>query len=297
MALRLVLTLLLIAFASIAFARDRIVAVQSISIPPYEEAVKGFSDVCPSPPFRILLSNTTRAAFTGRITPKNTDLILAVGLDALKALEDIHDIPIVYVMLLCPECVRSEKENVTGVNMSPSIAVQLQKIREILPEIRNIGVVFDPAQSGPYLKDAMVSARAMELEILAEPVATVRDVPSRLLSIRDRVELIWMVPDVTVMTPQTIEYFLLFSLENRKPLVAFSEKYLQVGAFMAFGLDPEDMGRQAGEMANLILAGTRPDKIPVQEARKVSVTVSRNIAKKFGIRLGEALSKTVEIVE
>lgn len=297
MTLRLVLTLLIIALASVASARDRIVVVQSISIPPYEEAVKGFSDVCPAPLSRLLLTDTNKATLAGRITRKNTDLILAVGLDALKALETIHDIPIVYVMLLCPECGFAGKENVTGVNMSPPIGVQLQKIREILPEIRHVGVVFDPDRNGRFVQESMAAARSLGLEILAEPVTTAREVPGMLLKIRDQVELIWMVPDVTVMTPQTIEFFILFSLQNRIPLAAFSEKYLQMGAFMAFGLDPEDMGRQAGELANLILSGTHPGKIPVQKARTVSVTVNRTMAKKFGIQLDEALPKIVEIVE
>lgn len=297
MAIRLILTLLIIAISSIASARDRIVVVQSISIPPYEEAVKGFSGVCPAPLSRIFLTDTNNVSLSGRIERKNTDLILAVGLDALKALEVVHDIPIVYVMLLCPECEFANKDNVTGINMSPPIGVQLQKIREILPEIRHVGVVFDPEQTGQFIQESKAAGRSLEMEILAEPVTSAREVPSKLLGIRDRAELIWMVPDVTVVTPQTNEFFIMFSMENKIPLVAFSEKYLQMGAFMAFGLDPEDMGRQAGEMANLILSGTHPGKIPVQEARTVSVTVNRTMAKKFGIRLDEALSKTVEIVE
>jgi putative tryptophan/tyrosine transport system substrate-binding protein len=297
MVLRLILTLLLLTIASVASARDRIVAVQSISIPPYEEAVTGFSEVCPISLSRIFLTDTDKATLANRIARKDTDLILAVGLDALKALEGIHDVPIVYVMSLCPECGFAGRENVTGVNMSPSVAVQFQKIREILPEIRHVGVVFDPAQTGRYIQDATASAQSLGMEILAGPVTTARTVPSKLLSIRDRVELIWMVPDVTVMTSQTIEYFILFSMENRIPLVAFSEKYLRMGVFMAFGLDPVDMGRQAGEMANLILSGTDPGKISIQDARTVSVTVNRTMAKKFGIRLDDALLNTVGIVE
>lgn len=297
MAFRLTLTLLLITIAFTASARERIVAVQSISIPPYEEAVKGFSDVCPSPLTRVFLTDTKKRDIASRITRKNTDLILAVGLDAAKALEAIHDIPIVYVMLFCPECEFASKENVTGVNMNPSVGVQLRKIREILPEIRRIGAVYDPNRNGSFIQESTAMARSLKLEILAEPVVSAREVPSKLLGIRDRVELIWMVPDITVMTPQTIEFFILFSMENKIPLAAFSEKYLHMGAFMAFGLDPEDMGRQAGEMANLILSGTAPENIPVQDARMVSVTVNRTMAKKFGIRIDGALLKKVEIVE
>ena len=298
MAFRLILTLLLVVLSSVASARDRIVVVQSGSQPPYEEAVEGFAEVCVQPQSRIILSDTNKAVLAGLISRESPDLILAVGLlDASKALERIHDIPIVYVMVLDLEGEFADRVNVTGVNMRPSIGVQLQNIRKVLSNIRNVGVVFDPDRNGLYIQEAVKMASSLGLEILVEPVTTARVVPSKLLDIRDRVDLIWMIFDATVMKPQTLEYFILFSLENRIPLVAFSEKYIQMGAFMAFELDPKDMGRQAGEMANQILAGKQPGEIPVQEARTVSVTVNRTVAKKFGIRLDDALSETVEIVE
>ena len=288
---RFILVLLIICLPSIASARDRIVGVQSISIPPYEAAVKGFSSVCSAPMDRLLLSGTGQPPLNDQIISLKPDLILAVGLDAFKALDSIRDIPIVYVMLICPKCDIKGRTNITGVNMSPSAEVQLRKIREILPGIRTVGVLFNPAQSGQFIENARAEAGSLKLDLLAEPIDAVREVPSTLLTLRDRAELIWMIPDITVVTPQTMEVFILFSLENKIPLAVFSEKYLDTGAFMAFGLSAEDMGRQAGEMANRILSGTRPDKLPAEDARSVSVTVNGTMAKKFGIRIDKTLLK------
>jgi ABC-type uncharacterized transport system substrate-binding protein len=57
------------------------------------------------------------------------------------------------------------------------------------------------------------------------------------------------------------------------------------------------MGRQAGDMANLILTGKSPCEVPVQNARKVTVTVNRTLAKKFGVRIDETMLETVKFVE
>lgn len=232
-----------------------------------------------------------------QIRQMEPELILAVGLDALNALADIEDIPIVFAMLLCSQCEPTLRENVTGVNMTPSVDVQLGRIHDLLPEVRSIGVVFNPENIGVLVENASTAAAPLGIDILAEPVSTAREVPTKLAGIRDRVQMIWMLPDITVMTRQTVEFFLLFSVENRIPLIAFSEKYVDMGAFMAFGLDPKDMGRQAGEMANEILSGKSPGDMPIQEARSVSVSVSRTLTEKLGILLNETQLETVNFVE
>jgi len=295
--LLLVLMLLMICLPSAALGRGRIVSVQSISISPYGEAIDGFSEVCTLPLDRLLMSDSKSASLEDRIRRLEPELILAVGLDALKALDGIHDIPIVFVMLLCTECESGGRANITGVNMTPSVSAQLGRVREILPDVRDIGVVFNPEKTGQLVEKASTAAEALGIDILAVPVTSAREVPVKLESVRDQAETIWMIPDMTVMTRQTVEFFLLYSMENKIPLIAFSEKYVDMGAFMAFGLDPKDMGRQAGEMANAILSGMLPAEVPVQEARKVSVTVNRTLAKKFGIQLNENQLEAVKIVE
>lgn len=272
-------------------------SVQSISISPYEEAIEGFTSVCSLPMDHFLTSDKYSVPLAERIRRAEPELILAVGLDALNALDEIQEIPIVFVMLLCPECDSTPRENVTGVNMTPSVGIQLGKIHDMLPDVHSIGVVFNPEKTGWLVENASKAADSMGIDILEAPVASAREVPTKLAGIRDRAQLIWMLPDVTVMTRQTIEFFLLFSMENRIPLIAFSEKYVDIGAFMAFGLDPKDMGRQAGEMANMILSGKPACDLPVQEARKVSVTVNRALAEKFGVLLNESQLGTVKLVE
>lgn len=295
--MRLMLVLLIAVIPFSAFARGRIVSVQSISISPYEEAIDGFASVCSLPMDRFLTSDKHPVPLVDRIRRAEPELILAVGLDALGALEDIRDIPIVFVMMLCPECDLTARANVTGVNMSASADVQIGRIRDMLPDVRSLGVVYSPENTGPFVESASAAAGPLGIDILGAPVADVREVPTKLTGLKDRAEMIWMLPDVTVVTRQTVEFFLIFSMENRIPLIAFSEKYVDMGALMAFGLDPGDMGRQAGEMASRILSGISPANVPVQEARSVTVIVKRSLAEKFGIRINEARLEAVKFVD
>ena len=108
---------------------------------------------------------------------------------------------------------------------------------------------------------------------------------------KEKIDVFWMLPDITVITPETVEFLLLFSFKNRIPLLAFSEKYLELGAFMSTGIDPFDMGAQAGEMANKILSGRQIKNVHQVLARKVVVSTNLMIAGKLGINL--SIAKTL----
>jgi ABC-type uncharacterized transport system substrate-binding protein len=46
-----------------------------------------------------------------------------------------------------------------------------------------------------------------------------------------------------------------------------------------------DLGKQAGEMANKVLDGTRVSELPDSEARKAILRINWKVAKKLGINL------------
>ena len=98
-----------------------------------------------------------------------------------------------------------------------------------------------------------------------------------------------MLPDITVITPQTVEFLLLFSLENTIPLLAFSEKYVDLGAFMSTDIDAFDMGRQAGEIANRILSGVDLRSVQHVGARRLVVSTNLMVARKLGITVDVAM--------
>jgi putative ABC transport system substrate-binding protein len=98
-----------------------------------------------------------------------------------------------------------------------------------------------------------------------------------------------MLPDITVITPQTVEFLVLFSLENAVPLLAFSEKYVELGAFMSTGIDAFDMGRQAGEIATKILSGADVRSVRHVGARRLVVSTNLMVARKLGITLDMAM--------
>jgi len=110
------------------------------------------------------------------------------------------------------------------------------------------------------------------------------------MEMKGDIDVFWMLPDVTVMTPETVEFLVLFSLKYRIPLLAPSEKWLDLGAFLSTGIDAFDMGAQAGDMANKILSGRHVKNVQQALARKYVVSTNLMIAGKLGIGLNLAMT-------
>lgn len=109
------------------------------------------------------------------------------------------------------------------------------------------------------------------------------------MDMKEKIDAFWMLPDITVITPETVKFLLLFSFENNIPLLAFSEKYVEAGAFMSTGIDAFYMGHQAGEMANKILSGRVVKDVQQVYARKLIVSTNLMIARKLGVNLNIAM--------
>ena len=270
-------------FFTPAAAGQKVLALQSVAIAPYEEAVRGFERVYGSEVKRLFVSEQKEKDVLREIQAIKPDMVLAVGRDALLIARRLRDIPVVYCMVLNPLALLAAETNISGVSMNLAPGKQLPELLKILPDTHDIALLYDPARTGAFVQELREAAALAGVRLNAMEVHQPQEVPRRLNNIRDRADLFWMLPDVTVIAPETVEAILLFSLENKIPILTFSEKYLERGAMLSIGIDPFDIGRQAGELAQMIFSGG--EHLQHGEARKALVAVNEKIARKLGIRI------------
>ncbi|MDL1980180.1 MAG: ABC transporter substrate-binding protein [Deltaproteobacteria bacterium] len=284
-------------FYGLAKAEHKIIAVQSVRIKPYEKTIEGFKSVTGSEIKRIVISELNDANIIKTIHSFKPDIVLAIGMGALQVVKEIKDIPVVYMMVLNPTSIISGEKNIFGVSMSIPPEKQLNLLLNVLPHVKNIGLLYDPDRTGYIVKNAMIAARKMNINLIAKEIQNSRDVPSELLGMRKNIDVFWMLPDLTLITPETIEFLLLFSLENKIPVLAFSDKYVELGALMSISIEPFDIGRQAGEIANAILSGRDLENIKKVDARKSLISINTNIARKLEIDISNNIIKEARIIK
>ena len=277
-------------FHGLAEAGHEIVVVQSAYVKPFEEAIKGFERSCDANLERIIISESQGVDVVREIKLKRPDMVLAVGVDALSEVKRIKDIPIVYLMVLNPQFALSGEENITGVSMNIPPNRQLQALLQALPRTKRVGLLYDPKNTGYLVEEARQAAGEMGIMLTAREIHHARDVATSAMEMKGDIDVFWMLPDLTVMTPETVEFLLLFSLKYQIPLLAFSEKWLDLGAFVSTGIDAFDMGAQAGDMANKILSGRQVKNVQQALARKYVVSTNLMIAGKLGIGLNLAMT-------
>lgn len=277
-----VIMLFILLFHSYSFGFE-IVTVQNIDIKPYNDAYHGFKNTCGCDPEQLVISELQGLDITREIRNLDPDLIIAIGITALKKIKDIKETPIVYLMVLDPDPVLSANTNITGVNIYIPPEKQLFHIQNIIPHISNIGLVYDPAINGNFVKKALHAAMKANIELTAKKISNAKEFPKLLKSMEDDIDAFWMLPDLTAFTPETTEYLFLSSIENNIPVITFSDKYLDMGALISFNIDAYDMGKQAYEISDKILKGAKISKLEKTFARKANIEINQRTAKKLGI--------------
>jgi putative ABC transport system substrate-binding protein len=277
-----VYTIVFLSYFHPACAQD-VLVVQNYRAKPYTEALQGFKSACRAKTGELILSETNGEDVLEEIRRRKPDLILTIGMDALLQAKKIKGIPILYLMVLHPETALKGEMDITGVSMVLPPEKQLSLLHRFLPGVKKIGMVYCPKNTGHLVARASHAAARMGLEVKALGTRRPEDFPELLKSLKGNVDAYWMLPDSMVITPETVEYLLLFSIRNRVPIITFSEKYLKMGALMSLEVNSFKMGKQAGEMAVKILSGTSVSELKGLEATDANPAINSVIAGKMGI--------------
>lgn len=262
--------------ASPAAARD-VLVVQSVRSALYDEAVKGFRSACPADGGTLVLADYADPELARVIREERPRLIVAVGDGALASLRGTHRAPVVSLMALGLPVRPAESGNVTGVALFAKPDHYLALFRRL--RARRVGLVYDPAHTGWYVKLARAAARQYGVELVTREVGDPREAMAQLATLKEAVDALWVIPDTTAVTTQTLEAFFLFGQRQSLPVVSFSAAHLKLGALAAVEADRLELGRQAGEVARELLRGTPAAELPVAFPRRVSVRINEAVGK------------------
>jgi len=279
-----------------AVTAQDIIVLNSLNIQPYNATLEGFKSNCNSNIIEYTLSDSEVSNIPDEIHSRKPELVLTIGLRALILAKSIHDVPIVYSMVSNPKPLISRRTNITGVSMDISANKQLSAFINGIPGIKSIGIIYDPNRSSELFREASDAASSLGIIVNSQAVQDPREVPEAIKIMMDNIDAFWMLPDATVINPESLKYLFLASIKNNIPVLTFSEKYVAKGAMMSLNIDATDIGQQACEMAKKILQGMQIKEIPQSPPRKASISVNLKVAEKMGLIIDkEILQKSQKI--
>jgi putative ABC transport system substrate-binding protein len=299
MSLFLIITSLLLLFLSSPSFSDAFEAavLKSADIKPYEDVLEGFKRSCDCNESVFLLSEIRNRDIQNTILRKNPDVILTIGIEAFKYAKKIKDIPVIYTMIPFHHFHITGQKKISGVCMFIQPERQIDTILEVFPDTKRIGLIYDPGNTEEFVHEALGTAKSKKIKLVAIKTFKAKDVPSIIESMKDKIDVFWMLPDTTIVNSETIDAILLFSFRNKIPTFTFSKKYVEMGATAALGIDPSDMGIQAGEIAKkLFTEGTAQGHI-LSHPRKRVLIINQKIAKKLGLKIREEILRKADVYE
>jgi len=130
------------------------------------------------------------------------------------------------------------------------------------------------------------AAREAGFILVAEPVRTLRDLPSALKKVLSKSDILWAEVDPLIYSdPRTAQNILLATLKHKKPFMAFSSSFVEAGALFALENDYYNTGAQTGRIASEILSGKDPGNIPVEFSKDHKLVINHNTARFLGIKI------------
>ncbi|WP_339136642.1 MAG: ABC transporter substrate binding protein [Candidatus Electrothrix sp. GW3-4] len=246
---------------------------------------QGLKSIQPNQMTEIVITKGNEGDSANTIQSIHPDLILALGSKALEVALQTPDIPIVHLLVIHPVTSIDKSRPVSGVSLSVPPKVQLDEMSRSFPKVKRVGLVYDPKRSSKIIEQ-LQSARP-DLEFIALATENIAEVPDLIHSLQGKVDLLWMLPDLTTTNKITIQSYVLFSIRNKIPLLTFSQKLLKHGATIAVTFDKNEMARQAAALAlDMLLHRVRADQTALV-APPVQTKVNYKIAAKLGISIAE----------
>jgi ABC-type uncharacterized transport system substrate-binding protein len=220
------------------------------------------------------------------------DLVLAVGGPAAqRARESERSVPVVFCMAMASE----NNLSYGGVVLDISLADYVNQIRRALPNIRNVGFIYNPASSPVLVREARVLEGKGDLAIF--PAASPADVDRIMLNFKQKENCLFLWPDSVIFPVNSIGLFLKDAFEKNVPVVGVSPSFVKAGAVAAFFPDYGNNGELAAAMALKALAGQPIEKLPVQSTSKVRASFNLPMARHLNIQVDDdVLASAVDVV-
>ena len=235
------------------------------------------------------------------------DVILAAGTPSVFPARDAAgNIPVVFVATFDPVAtglvasLARPGGNVTGMTTISSdlVAKRVQLIKELFPGITRVALlVREASPTAPhYIEETRSAAKKLGLDV---QVLTERD-PSDFekLFVAARASEALVVGDDTEFTAYRTQMAEL-AVRNRLPTIHGLREMVDAGGLIAYGASFHDLYRRAAShVKKIIMHGTTPGEIPVEQPSKFELVVNMRTAQALGLNMPPTLlARADEVIE
>jgi len=215
-----------------------------------------------------------------------------------------REIPIVFSAVTDPLAaglVKSNEEpggNVTGVSDLTPIADHVALIKELVPNVKSVGFIFNPGEANSVVLLDLFKKEAEKqgLSVVEAPANKSADVQAAARSLVGKAEAMYVPTDNTIVS--ALEALVGVANDNDLPLISGDTDSVERGALASVGFNYYELGKDTAEVVVKVLKGENPGAIPVTFASGTDLVVNRKAAEAMGVELPQAIvDRATKVIE
>jgi putative ABC transport system substrate-binding protein len=236
--------------------------------------------------------------FAAELTRLNVDAIFAISSAAVRVTASAtRTIPIVALDLetdpvgsgLAASLARPGG-NVTGVflDLPEMNGKWLQLLKEAVPKLTRVAILWDAAMDPVPLKAMEVAARSLSVQLHVLEVRGAHDFETAFRgAIKGRAGalIVGQSPLLDVYQTQIVT----LAARNRPPTMGMFGWFVKAGGLMAYGVSLPDLYVRAASFVDRILKGATPDDLPIERPTKFELAINLKTAKALGLTIHPTL--------
>jgi putative tryptophan/tyrosine transport system substrate-binding protein len=240
------------------------------------------------------------APFVHEFVEQKVDVIMGVNNVATRAaMRATKTIPIVMISSIDPvaagyvESFGHPGGNVTGLgSLSRELSgKRLELLRELLPKMSRVGVLWDPDGPGPAiaLKEYEEAARAFKLELHSFEIRGPNPDLSAAFRAAKKVPVDALIVVVNPLMGQLAAKVFKLAAKYRLPSMTEARRFVDAGALMSYGANTGDLYRRSAAFVDKILKGSKPADLPVEHPNRFELVINHETAKQIGVTIPPSL--------
>jgi putative tryptophan/tyrosine transport system substrate-binding protein len=251
--------------------------------------------------------STSLGELAGEIVAQRPDLLIGLGGDVAKALFDASKGSIPIVGGVSDDPVRAEiaislgrpGKNFTGVTfISDELAAKrIELLNEAVPTARGVAVIWNPQHLDDEITFAQRAAETLGIRLISHPVMNMADVDAELRNASaGGADSIFVIPSrLTALAAAKIARY---GLDHRLPVVTAWREFVESGCLLSYGPNRVFQMRRVAEYVEKIMAGAKPEDLPVERPTQFELVINLKIAKAIGLELPPTLlARADEVIE
>ncbi len=188
--------------------------------------------------------------------------------------------------------------NVSGVLDAAPIQTQLELIREILPEVSSIGMLYNLSEINGKIQvdQATELALVMGIEVVAKGISQDSEITLAAQQLSSETDALYLITDNKIIS--SVATIIDQANDFGIPVFAAESGQMEAGLLASDSLSYFDMGKEAGSMIKKVLVDKADIKtLTILTEGATQLFVSETVAESLGITLPASVIERAEIVD